>query len=57
VTTYDGKVHAQTYVAPKIKKAKGNQCLTSNDQEDSDEFDLKSNGVFSKINPNNLMKK
>ncbi len=57
MTTYDGKVHAQTYVAPKIKKAKGNQCLTSNDQEDSDEFDLKSNGVFSKINPNNLMKK
>jgi len=54
VKTYDGNDHPQTRVAPKIKSAKTNHCLNSNEQEDSNEFDSISNGVFSKINPNDL---
>ncbi len=60
--TYDGNEHAQKLVVPKHTTVNKNhksmlnklQCLEFNDKEVSDNFDLLSKGVFSKINPNDL---
>ncbi len=53
VKTFDGNEHAQKRIAPKPAKINKNHKSMQNEQ-DPDEYDLSSKGVFSKINENDL---
>jgi hypothetical protein len=53
VTNYKGEPHAQTVVTLNVKK---NDCSELIEQEEVDEFDFKTAGVFSKINTDKLIK-
>jgi hypothetical protein len=49
VKTYDGNYHEQKRLMPIPKRTKKDHNLESNEQDVPDEFDLESEGVFSKI--------